>query len=32
MNEIAKDLRDYFIEIDALVVRYETATDPLMKL
>ena len=32
MNEIAKDLRDYFSEIDALVARYERATGPLMKL
>lgn len=32
MTEIAKDLRDYFDEIDALTVRYNSASGPLMKL
>jgi len=32
MTEIAKDLRDYFDEIDALTVRYYSASGPLMKL
>ena len=32
MTEIVKDLRDYLDEIDALVVRYDSANGPLMKL